>query len=280
MRALTSWALTITLGVLLLVGCELTPPASAPATSTTEKQPVPARTPADRIEDRHERRAARRDTRRDDRATETPDQPADSAPADSPTERAQADPMPVADEPAAPNTPPARDDVANEPESSHDPTYVAHPLRWKAPEAWKQLGGGRTFRKATYVLPRSAGDKYDGELAVWHFGQRVEGVVEANLRRWRNEFTDDNDQPIRDDRLAIEEFDVGTLHVRVYSLTGRYRMRDYGTESIAAPRDGYALRVAIVETPHGPWLFRVLGPAATLAENDDRLLAMLRSIEQ
>ncbi len=278
--------LTLLLGfaTLLPMGCERSPtttqPAAAPSVETPTVNPAPPRTPAERIEDRHQRREARRDARRPDIANEPP---ATSAPAETrepPSAEAQDEPLPEAQEPTEPEPIDGEPQMVVPPSEALDPTFVAHPLRWRAPETWTKLGGGRTFRKATYVLPRADGDRYDGELAVWYFGDRVEGVVEANLSRWKMEFSDEADRPINDDQVGMEAFDVGELHVRVYSIAGRYRMRDFATETIAAPRDGYALRVAVVETPHGPWIFRALGPAKTLAGNDDRLRAMLLTVEE
>jgi hypothetical protein len=55
-------------------------------------------------------------------------------------------------------------------------------IKFTPPAGWKSLGP-RPMRAGTYIAPAAAGDKEDGELAVFYFGQRQGGDVDANIKR-------------------------------------------------------------------------------------------------
>ena len=101
------------------------------------------------------------------------------------------------------------------------------------------------MRKATYVIPHAAGEKDDGELGVFYFGPGQGGAVEANVDRWVNGLV--------------------THTVEIESASFAAGAMGMTPKADAKLRSGYALLGAIVETPGGPYFFKLTGPKATVA---------------
>src|SRR5207302_1911498 len=57
-------------------------------------------------------------------------------------------------------------------------------IAWDAPASWVSAPNPSTMRKATYKIPKAAGDAEDAELAVSSAG----GGVDANIKRWEQQF--------------------------------------------------------------------------------------------
>ena len=60
-------------------------------------------------------------------------------------------------------------------------------LTWTAPPEWKAQGE-RPMRAATYSIPAAKGDLEPAELAVFYFGESSGGGVDANVKRWVDQF--------------------------------------------------------------------------------------------
>ena len=133
------------------------------------------------------------------------------------------------------------------------PAADEHPLRWTAPPDWRSVPPASSMRRAQFAVPGAAGD---GELAVFYFGQGQGGDLDENLRRWHGQFERTDAPPTRESRT------VEGLRVTITSATGRFNAGGMGTPS--GPRDDWALLGAIVETPQGPWFFKLTGPRETI----------------
>jgi hypothetical protein len=149
----------------------------------------------------------------------------------------------------APATPPAAGPAA----SAGAPVA----LTWEDPPAWKRMPGTSAMRKATYHLPRAAGDSADPELAVFYFGPGQGGGIDANIERWIKQFPDTKSSAVR-----REDFDANGLRVHTVEI-------EKGTFISGMPGDtqaktGYGLLGGIVEAPSGAYFFKVTGPAASV----------------
>jgi hypothetical protein len=149
-------------------------------------------------------------------------------------------------------------------------------LTWDKPASWNAVRPSSNMRLAQYEVPGSGGS---GELAVFYFGPGQGGDPAANARRWAGQFS----QPDGSDSLALmkmEELDGGKLPLQIVSVTGTY---DGGMSMGAAPptpQQGFMLLGGIAHGPDAPWFFKLTGPRATLEENRDAFIGMLRSIRQ
>jgi hypothetical protein len=134
------------------------------------------------------------------------------------------------------------------------------------------------MRADEYLLPRAEGDAADGELAVFYFPSGAGGGIDANVQRWRGQFTTPAGKPLGDDDFQQEKREVNGLTVTLVDLRGRYQatsMRFGGTAP--PPKDNYRMLGALVETPTSLAVFKVVGPAATITAHSDAFDAFVRS---
>lgn len=152
---------------------------------------------------------------------------------------------------------------------------LAGVLKYTAPSAWQQEQPKIAMRAAQFRLPRVGNDPEDGELAV--FDPSIGGGVEANLARWRSQFTTPDGQPVPDAAFVREALEVDGLKVTVIDVAGRYA----GAAMMGAPtnpKENYRMLGAIVETPDGPWYFKATGPGDTMAAQRAAFLQFMRTM--
>ena len=149
-------------------------------------------------------------------------------------------------------------------------------LRYDPPAEWTEERAASPMRVAQFRLPRVPGDPEDGELVVFYFGGSG-GTIEANLQRWIGQM----EQP--DGRSSFEvasttAFDANGLDVTLLDVPGTYvaAIRPGAAERFDKP--DFRLLAAVVETPAGPWFFKLTGPARTIARWDAPFGAFLREV--
>ncbi len=143
------------------------------------------------------------------------------------------------------------------------PAGAPEGIHFQAPAGWVEQSPSSSMREAQYLLPRAQGDTEDAELVVYHFpGQG--GSVSSNISRWVGQMTRPDGSPATED-AQISERQVGGREVTLLDVSGSYQgMR--GPRSQSAPKPGFRMLGAIVDTDDGPWFFKLTGPAATVAE--------------
>jgi len=130
-------------------------------------------------------------------------------------------------------------------------------VEWTAPSGWKTLGE-RPMRAATYRVPAAAGDKEDGECAVFYFGPGQGGGVEENVRRWLGQFEGGQSVTPKTKPQTVAGMKVTTVeHAGTY-LAGA------PMAPVKTPKPGYHLIGSIVEAPGGNVFFKLTGPAKTV----------------
>jgi hypothetical protein len=145
---------------------------------------------------------------------------------------------------------------------------------WTMPPSWKAMPD-RPMRQATYQVPGSAGSDSAGpaEVAVFYFGVGQGGDVEANITRWLGQFKDlAPDQAERGQR-EVHGFSIATVRVR----EGTFSSGMPGGPTV--PQEKYGLNAAVVETPAGPYFFKMTGPSATVDAEEGHFSEFLGSIQ-
>jgi hypothetical protein len=155
--------------------------------------------------------------------------------------------------------------------SAASPTPSAQPadVAYQAPAAWPKADNPSPMRKATFRVPRAAGDPEDGELSVSQAG----GGIDRNLERWAGQFG----AQLGDVKRTV--LDPGGLRVTVVQIHGAYTGMAMPGAPVQGAKPGYALLGAIVETAP-PTFFKLTGPERTVtaAQPDfDKLVASLRA---
>jgi hypothetical protein len=147
-------------------------------------------------------------------------------------------------------------------------------LRYTIPAAWTRVPATSDVRAAQYRIPRAAGDREDGEIVLFYFGESKGGGVQDNLDRWYGQFTQPDGRPSRD-AATLTVRTVHGLKVTAVDLAGTYTGMGPG----ARPMPGTRMLAAVVEGTGGPWFFKAIGPAATMAAAKAAFDEVLGSLE-
>ncbi len=187
----------------------------------------------------------------------TPEPTAGSAPT-PPSPAASNRPAPPVAQPAAP--------VGS---AKEEPLHIT----WFDPPAFKRVPPSNPMRKASYVVPRAAGDTDDGELTVFYFGPGQGGSIDANVDRWVKQFSDTKPSDVRRaDREAN-----GLRQHTVELDSGTFSSGMPGGSAKAKP--GYGLVGGIVESPSGAYFFKLVGPTKTVKKAKADFYKLLDSIK-
>ena len=149
-------------------------------------------------------------------------------------------------------------------------------LQYDAPDDWIEHPAESAMRVTQFRLPKVPGDAEDAELVVFYFGGGG-GSVDANLQRWIGQM----EQP--DGRSSFEVastmgFDANGLAVTVLDVPGTYVAAGRPGSATRLNKPDFRLMAAVVETPVGPYFFKLTGPDRTVARWDNRFAAFLRSV--
>jgi hypothetical protein len=149
------------------------------------------------------------------------------------------------------------------------------PFTLAAPASWEERPTRSSMLAAEWRLPGEGGK--DASLVVYFFGAGGAGGVEANLDRWIGQFKQADGAPARPQAKVTTTTLAGQKATRV-AVEGRYVAAV--TPGSAEMRDEpeWQMLAAIVESPAGPYYFKLVGPRATVAAQAaafDELLASL-----
>ncbi len=149
-------------------------------------------------------------------------------------------------------------------------------LRYDAPTEWVESPSRSPMRVTQFALPRVPGDPEDAELVVFYFGG-AGGSVDANLQRWIGQMEQPDGRPSFE-VAATTGFDAAGLAVTLLEVPGTYvaAVRPGSTERFNKP--DYRLMAAVVESPSGPYFFKLVGPDRTVERWDEAFTTFLRSV--
>lgn len=149
-------------------------------------------------------------------------------------------------------------------------------LKYDVPDGWQREPVRTTLRVDQCRLPRTQGDVEDAELAV--FGPNVGGTVQANVDRWRGQFSTPDGQPIPDQAFLCQSLEANDLRITLVDIVGRYQPDAMMPGAAGPPKENYRMLAAVVETPDGPWYLKVVGPTATVSRHRPAFLRLLHSL--
>ena len=148
-------------------------------------------------------------------------------------------------------------------------------LKWAAPSAWSSKGSA-PMRAATYVVPSAPGDKESSECVVYFFGTGQGGSVEANVDRWKSQFT----QSGKPAPAQIQKRMVHGLAVTTIDSSGDYSGMGGPLADKPSVASGFRLLGAILEGPGGNVFIKFAGPAKTVTANQRNFEQLLNSFEK
>jgi len=145
-------------------------------------------------------------------------------------------------------------------------------LDYKAavPAAWVSKTPSSTSRLAQFIVPGPD----SAEIVVFFFGGSMGGNVDANLTRWRGQFSNGDAKPAYE---RVTRDSSGKFPLTVAEYSGTYR-RGVGMGSADSVRTGQTLIATIVETPHGAMFIQLFGPSARVSAERDTFLKFVKGI--
>ncbi|RMF70751.1 MAG: hypothetical protein D6744_18990, partial [Planctomycetota bacterium] len=163
----------------------------------------------------------------------------------------------------------------------HPPIEGAAPsklveLEFDLPEGWTERPPSNMMRRAQYELP-GGDDGSPVELVVYYFGPGEGGSVQANLDRWKGQFTTADGKPLPAEAIREEAFESNGLKMRLLEVHGTFNSAMMPGVGGGAQTAEQRMIAGIVETPSGPWFIKAVGPDAAIAAQREQITAFLKS---
>ncbi|MDX2081307.1 MAG: hypothetical protein SFU53_11035 [Terrimicrobiaceae bacterium] len=137
-------------------------------------------------------------------------------------------------------------------------------FQFERPEGWQWIVPSSAMRKAQLNVP---GQPEAAEVTFFHFGPGQGGGVQANVDRWFGQFQNGTNAQAREA--------VGQTNVTFVEATGTFMSGMPGGP--LTPKDGYALRGAILESPGGDVYVKMTGPADVIIGASEAFAKMVRN---
>jgi hypothetical protein len=145
-------------------------------------------------------------------------------------------------------------------------------LTFEVPAAWKTTPTSSSMRRAQLKVEPLAGDDYPAELVVFAFPGGA-GGVEANVKRWQNQFKDKDGNPPTIESTKVKGKNVDVIRVET---AGHYVPANFGRPE--PERDDAKLLGAIVITDQVGYFIKMVGPNKTMTKLKPVLDEMLASM--
>ncbi len=136
-------------------------------------------------------------------------------------------------------------------------------VKLAADPAWKTVAPSSQMRKAQFALPHVAEDSQDAELVVYYFGAGQGGTVEANLERWYSQFVQPDSSSSAAKAKTSHEV-VDGMNLTSVDLSGTYVAPKMPGSEEHNNEPNFRMLAAVLETPHGPYFFKLVGPEKTV----------------
>jgi hypothetical protein len=140
------------------------------------------------------------------------------------------------------------------------------------PASWVPRTPSSSSRLAEFTLPPTA--EGAAEIVVYFFGPQQQPNVDANLARWKSQFSHPDGSPVAE---QVTRDSSGVFPLVFGEYEGSYR-RGIGAGSADSVRAGQRLIAAIIPTPKGTMYIQLFGSAARVAAERDTFTAFVKAI--
>jgi hypothetical protein len=141
-----------------------------------------------------------------------------------------------------------------------------------APSAWQPRTPSSSSRLAEFVLPQTTAGA--GEIVVYFFGPQQQPNVDANLTRWKGQFSHPDGSPVSE---KVTRDSSGAFPLVFAEYEGDYR-RGIGAGSADSVRASQRLVAAIVPTPKGTMYIQMFGAAARVEAERTAFFTFVKGI--
>jgi len=146
-------------------------------------------------------------------------------------------------------------------------------LKWTAPPGWTSQGR-TSMRAATCAISPAPGDREGAECVVYFFGAGRGGSVEANIERWKGQFSEPGGHPAA---AKVGKRTIHALPVTTIQSAGDYSGMAGPMTPGATVKHHYRLLGAIIEGPGGNVFIKFAGPEKTVATQQGHFEELLNS---
>jgi hypothetical protein len=129
------------------------------------------------------------------------------------------------------------------------------------------------MRLAQYQVP-GAGAGVNAAFVVYYFGTGQGGSAEANIARWKSQFSAADGGPVAPEVTTLE---VDGLDITQAKLEGDYA-RGVGMGPQGQVLAGQTLLAAVVEYGDERIIFQLYGPSETVRGQEQRFTELLRGL--
>lgn len=127
-------------------------------------------------------------------------------------------------------------------------------IAWDAPSAWTSAPNPNPMRKATYKIPKAAGDTEDAELTVSSAG----GGVDRNVERWASQF---GGAKPKTEARTVHDLKVTIVEIKGTFAGGGGPMMG---GAAATSKEKQMLLGAVVDSGDTQHFFKMVGPEKTV----------------
>jgi hypothetical protein len=138
-----------------------------------------------------------------------------------------------------------------------------------APAGWDRRTPSSGFVLAEFYLPKAEEGDKDGRLTVSTAG----GDIEANIERWRSQFSN---KPEKESRRTTKAAD---LEITLVDYTGEFTDQR-GPFAPATASPGSRMLAAIIPVDGELFFVKAVGPEKTIAEHADKFIAFVESAKR
>ncbi len=148
-------------------------------------------------------------------------------------------------------------------------------LSFQAPQSWKSIPSRSPMRKAQLQVEAVAGDEFPALLVVYAFPGGA-GSVDANVKRWQDQFRDSDGNPPKIESKTVRGKNVEVTRVET---AGRYKPLPVPGMVPEPERENARLLGAIVVTEKVGYFLKMVGPDKTMTLTRPAFDELLSSIE-
>ena len=149
------------------------------------------------------------------------------------------------------------------------PTVSLLDYRTTVPNGWTFRTPSSSSRLAEYTAGGGV------EVVVYFFGKSQGGNVQANLTRWKGQFSTPDGSPVPE---TVTRDSTGIFPITFAEYQGTYR-RGIGAGSADSVKTGQTLIAAIAETPRGTMFIQMFGPSAAVVGQRDAFTKFVRGLK-
>lgn len=143
------------------------------------------------------------------------------------------------------------------------------------PQGWKRVEPSSSMRVAQANIAPVSGDTAAAEVIFFHF-PGTGGSADANIKRWQGQFKGPKGEP-GEQVSKVDTMMAGLLGVVTTDVSGTLLASAQMGMGAAKDLPNYRMIASVIETPSGNWFIKVTGPQKTMAANQDKIRAFIKT---